>query len=326
MYAYDALLIDVVNLGYKTFYKESPLREKIGNKIVYKNFVADFIETLSFLEKKYFSLPGDVYLLFDNYTSREEIKQLFEPLSAKKNKNRRKINSDYKASRKKAPKEFYNSLDLIKYYYMISPPRYKIVQIPSLEADDLVKPCILFLQQQGKKRLLLVTDDSDWCRYLKKEEIFYLPSLYQNPVGYEDFFLLHNYYPSEEKIILYKLLAGDRADNVKAIFPELKPEMVLSFVKKYDSVIDFIYEEVKKGGTFARAIKEKERDLRTSYQMLSSVEVSEKQFQAYCIVGRDSKAHQNVLNQLLFPHEEKEKFNFGSVKIPRIHSEDLPLI
>ena len=91
-----------------------------------------FIKKLNQLIEQFSYHDAEIYLLFDNPTSRIELRNSFV------NIGRKNIFPDYKAKRVKESKEFYNSLGLIKYYYLLKPKNYKCVQANGLEADDFV--------------------------------------------------------------------------------------------------------------------------------------------------------------------------------------------
>ena len=103
---YDALLIDAVNLSHRLYKKEDP--QLVTKKLVYKDFIKNFINTVEDLKRKYLYSDGKVYLLFDNYFSRADLQNSFIYAA------RKSIDEDYKKRRSKAEKEFYNSINLIR--------------------------------------------------------------------------------------------------------------------------------------------------------------------------------------------------------------------
>ena len=154
---YDNILVDVVNLCYRIYKEEDP--SLLSSKFVYKTFVKNFILTIEDLKNKYLHSDGNIYLLFDNYFSRVDLQNSFMYA------DRKRIDETYKKARKKDTKEFYNSINLIRYYYLIGPPKYYTIRIDGLEADDFVKP---ILQKIKSRMNLMVTTDLDWCRYLSE--------------------------------------------------------------------------------------------------------------------------------------------------------------
>ena len=75
---YDALIVDAVNFAHKTFDTRNDELISISNKEIYKNSVCKFINGIEDLKKKYLDPDnGKVYLLFDNYFSRADLKTAF---------------------------------------------------------------------------------------------------------------------------------------------------------------------------------------------------------------------------------------------------------
>jgi 5'-3' exonuclease, N-terminal resolvase-like domain len=318
---FDYIIIDSVLVGYLVLNSNASMREqvKVGNRVVYKTFVRSFIETISYLKNKFLSPDGEVILLFDNYESREQIRQLLKPLN--EHESRKKINPEYKAQRRAEKQNFYNSLDIIRYYYNVSDSHYHTAHIPNLEADDLVKPCIDFLRKKSDCRILLVTNDSDWSRYIEMNTMW-LPDLYGEPHGVKEFAKRYGFDPSEEAIILNKIIYGDEADNIKCVFNELNGFTRKFICQTFASVADFMFSAHKYPETkeLVPVIKEREQQIRSAYQMLATIPVTPQHFAAVFVTGRDSKIVQDNLRQVFFDQTEKKEesgFEFGGLKVPR---------
>jgi hypothetical protein len=324
---FDYLIIDSVLMGYLVLNtSDTPdLKDtvKVGNKKVYKGFIKSFIETVDHLKTKHLKENGEVIFLFDNYESREQIKQLLRPL--KESDSRKKINPSYKAQRRAQKMDFYSSLEIIRYYYMVNDKTHHTARIPNLEADDLVKPCIEYLQKKTPHcKILLVTNDSDWCRYLLPEEIQWLPELYGEPIGVFQFIKKFGFPPTEDSIILNKIIYGDEADNIKAVFPELKGDTRKFIMKNFFSITDLMFDVGKFPETkeYISLIKERETEIRSAYQMLATIPVTDEHFKSVFVTGRDSKVSITNIRNIIFGREEskeikKDKFEFGGLKIPR---------
>jgi 5'-3' exonuclease, N-terminal resolvase-like domain len=322
--SYDFIIVDSVLVAYTLFNAAEEelnmkLLVKIGNQKVYRNLIRRFIETMDFLKKKFLSDTGEVICLFDNYHSREELRSLLVPL--KEHEFRKTLYPAYKAQRRSAKIEFYNTLDKIKYYMRIRTPEYHTANIPNLEADDLVRPCIEFLQK-GKEyppEILLVTNDSDWCRYLH-EFTHWLPDIHGEPEGINEFVSKHGFVPTEEKIILNKIMHGDAADNIQQVFPEFPETLKEYIVREFNTVADFMFEAPshKELGDYAKLIKERETHIKAAYQMLAAIPVTPQHFAAIFTTGRDAVMVKEVLDEVIFgaPAEENT-FTFGEIPIPR---------
>lgn len=320
MKSYKYLALDVLNIAYRLFNsipKNQQVLLRISNKIIYGRFVKEFIELISYWKSRYLEKDGEIYLLFDNPTSRDDLKQLFYPLP--ETASRKEKFPEYKANRKAASKEFYSSVDFIRWYYMMGDSDVNSCRITHIEADDLVKPLIRYLRKKDLGKILLVTNDSDWCRFIE-EGIDYLPELYEEPQTYKDFQLRKGYFPTEDKIILDKIIYGDAADNIYSAFPDLSKEKKDFLLSKFESIQD-LYQNYSK-------IEDKElvsycrdhiRTAQTVYQMVSLIPVSDNHFEAIIVSGRKAMAYKQTIDKALkISEEKKDEFQFGFLKYPRV--------
>lgn len=317
---YNLLIVDTLNFAYQTFDKTKHLERamKVNDRVVYPLLVRDMVDTVRFLEKKY-SLQ-EIFFLYDNPTSRDEIKKMFFPLSS--TESRKKVNENYKASRKKANIEFYNSVDLFRLYFMVEKDNYHSVRITNLEADDLIPPCIQFASK-GKEQLttLLLSNDSDWCKYLN-ETTHILTSASEEPLTPEGFLAKRGFYPKEEAIILQKILEGDSADNVPAILKDDIPQEIREYIiLTYDSIDKvFHYKDIdEKIAPYSDILSLKEREMKSIYQMLATIPITEKQFLYNCVNGRNSQSQKEWLERILYETQKPEEatFTFNAIKVPR---------
>lgn len=322
---YDALIIDVLNLAYKTFANsEEKLLARLNSKTVQIHSVKVFIDQIKAFETRFLKKNGNVFLLFDNPTSRDELKELFVPLSP--TLNRKAVDKNYKSNRVAKSPAFYSSVDFIKYYYMINDSHYKSARIHNLEADDLVKPCLDYVQNlSGKEAMsLLISDDSDWCRYASAYT-HYLPNPHGEPKTNETFFLEKGFEVTEEKIILEKILMGDSADNIKAVYPEMPIVIRIMALKDFESIQDLIsrVEEKDYLDAWKQTILSRIAEAKAAYQMLATIPVSADQFKYNCVIGRNSKVLQEAVESTLKKAlQEKERFEFTSLKIPRVNPKE----
>lgn len=318
---YDYLIFDTVNIGYQVFNHPEKAKENKAEfstyqgKRFYTNFFKNYIETVEFLEKKFLNPDGRIILLYDNYESREELRELLKPLP--NSANRRKVNPEYKSTRISQKTEFYNTLDILRYYYIVKEPYYSTARIPNLEADDLVPACITKFGLQDKQ-VLLLTNDMDWCRYLS-DTTHYLPNIWESPETSYSFESKYGFKPTEGKIVLYKILWGDSSDNIDAVFPDMTPDVKNYVVSTFEDTQDFMlnanrYDITKE---YTVMIKERELDIKLAYQMLSAIPVQEKHFNAICTFGRNSKMVTENIHKLVYGvTDDKNHFVFG-MQIPR---------
>lgn len=312
---YKYLIIDANNLGYRVLSRNLDRSLiKVSNKFVYKSLIKDYIDTVSYLKILYES--EEVILLFDNHTSKDELKKAFQ---LHQGTTRKDLKETYKSNRKKETNEFYESLNFIKYFYMVGDKEYHTVQIFKLEADDLLAPCLKSIVKNDTA--LLVTNDSDWTRYLT-DNIHYLPDQLTTPHDKHAFYTKYSFYPTEDKVILYKILFGDSADNISILFPEIKTELRYRILHEFDSIFDLILTASQKDYTkpYVSIIKDRETDLKINYQLLSSIEVSNEQFLSHYTTGRGSDKLKNAILDIILDRKEKNNsFAFGGIKVPRVN-------
>jgi 5'-3' exonuclease len=269
---YDVLIVDSVNFGYRIFNDPEKLNQ--GNVIdhkgkrVYQRFISSMMEALRWLQATHLAPGGQVVLLFDNYHSRSELEKMLRPL--KESQSRKEVNKSYKLHRKNAKIEFYNSLDLLRTWAFTAPPHIHTARIPNLEADDLVKPCLQYYRAMNPDaKILMATNDSDWCRYLD-ENTQYLPELFGVPAGVDHFLERFGFYPSEDRVVLYKILEGDDSDGVSKVFPEISPEHRRLIVSRYTSTLEFLFGVHSDPDLqeYSSLVKDKEVETKIAFQML----------------------------------------------------------
>lgn len=322
---YTHISIDVLNIAYRVFFSlpnSSKTLIRISNKSVYTELVRDFINLVSFWKTKFLKEGGEVYLLFDNPTSRDELKKLFQPMEA--TSSRKEKFPEYKANRTPASKEFYNSVDLIKWYFMMGPKDNFSVRVNHIEADDLVKPFLEHISDASYKALL-ITNDSDWCRFIG-DSVDYLPNLYEEAKTYLDYKLSKGYYPTEDKIVLDKIIFGDAADNVSSAFPDLDKSQKEFLLLRFESIQDMysslgeddIPSELK---IYCRA---QERQARIVFQMVSIIPIQREHFEACLVQGREASSYISIIHKALGIDDSPQasSFQFNFLQYPRVEPKE----
>ena len=311
---YDRLIIDVVNLCYKTFEKEKDPVVAIGSKLVYKNSICNFIRSVESLVKDYLDSDGEVYLLFDNYFSRADLKTSF--MFA----DRRDFDKAYKETRKKEHKEFYNSVNFLRYYYLTDTPKFRSIQIQGLEADDLVKPLLPSKYCKGKT-CLLVSSDLDWVRYLNNNpSVEWLPSFKEEPKTLEDVSLKLGFKVSENSIILYKTIFGDASDNIDSLVPlnEKNKEEFINLVKDCAVPLDMVLKaRANPNCAILEAINKDEKQFTINMQLVSSIECDSSHIDGNILIGNESTTTHKIIREAMGLDESDKGFVFGNVKRPR---------
>lgn len=313
---YDALLVDTLNLAYKVFDKEQETPVvRVASRTVSFSYLKSFLDEIRFLREKFLKPDGEVYLLFDNPTSREEIRNLFKPLPA--HMTRKAVNRTYKASRARESSIFYATVDVARYYYTLKDRSYRTVQIANLEADDLVAPCLKFLGEG--KQALLITNDSDWCRYVSRD-VHFLPNLHGEPETDHTLTEKKGFTLTPEKIILEKIIEGDRADNIESVFPEFPPLVRALVIREFSSIQDLLErgESTDYLDHWKHLLRDRVPEARAAYQMLATIPVSIDQFRYNCVIGRNAERLYEGIDKIFYKKNKESSFEFGGIKTPRI--------
>ncbi len=308
---YSSLLLDVFNLAHK-LYEKSEVSEVVGPKAIYPNLVSKTIEKVKELKQRFGDEDVKVYLLFDYFSPSSSVKKPFKNFS-----DRKQISESYKGNRKAASQEFINSLAILRYYFLAQDPSYVTIQIQNREADDLVGPVFSYLEKE--KTSLLVTNDSDWTRYLSSN-IHYLPYLDGEPKTPMDFVEEKGYFPSINSVTFYKTVFGDDADNIPHLLPHNSHnhEEFKELIKLYNAPPTERFLEIaqQKGqGIYKilQAIRENPSQFQINLQLVEAQPISEKHFLSRLCIGRDSKIVTDSVEIALGIKQAKKTFVFGSI-------------
>ena len=324
---YDYLIIDTVNLAYKLFKHKEELPSQVGAKQIYKKSVCNFINCVQDLKDKYLHSDGEIFLLFDNYFSKADLKSMFMF------SDRKKLDEAYKSTRVKDNKEFYNSLNFIRYYYLIAPAMYHTVRIDNLEADDLVEPLLnkFNLFEDKNKSALLVTSDMDWTRYLDTN-IDWLSKIGENPETVTEASQRLGFKINKNNVIMYKALFGDHSDNIDGIVTlnEHNFNDFLSLTKIVKDLDDIIYMSrdadicnqypILKGlqkPDKKRRYETREAMYKVNVQLVSPIPCSVDSFTCHMTTGRDASSLFKTVREAI-GLEANHEFVFGNIKRNRV--------
>lgn len=324
---YNYLVIDSVNLAYKLFQHKSESPTQIGNRQIYKKSVCNFINFVEDLKSKCLLSDGEIFLLFDNYFSKADLKSMFMY------SDRKKLDEAYKSNRSKDNKEFYNSLNFLRYYYLIAPSTYHTVRIDNLEADDLVEPVLNYCNvfKDNTKRALLVTSDMDWTRYLNTN-VDWLPDLSKSPETLSDMSNRYGFPITKKNVILYKALFGDKSDNIDniAVLNEQNFNSFLELIKVVSDLDDIIYmsrdEETCEKYPVLKELHKKDKKrkyenreamYRINIQLISSIPCSLDSLKCHLTSGRNAESLFKTVREAI-GLENHHEFVFGNVKRSRL--------
>lgn len=305
-------MIDALNLLYR-------LREQqneatlVSSKYVYRDLVVRFIAYIDALQDQHLHADGTIYFLFDHSPSGHDHGRSY------RNIGRKAIDARYKENRQRDTKEFYNSFDLLKYYYLTNKPRFVSLQAQGYEADDLVKP-ILQYYVPSSARALLLTNDYDWTRYLS-DRVDWLPKLAAKPATVADYIEDKGYKPTEQSVLIYKAVFGDRSDNIPGLLsesPKHVDEMIQILADENITTSTMIQRSFQsaqiESSAIYRAIHDNEKQFRINIQLIEPVPITEDHLEAITCRGRDSEVATAAVETAIGLRKEERTFVFGNIK------------
>lgn len=309
---YDALVIDTMNVFYRVSIHKTEPSNLVSKKRVYKESICNFIRKIDEIVTNYSYHDGDIYLLFDNPTSRIELKSAFMFAG------RKEIFPDYKANRVKESKEFYNSIGLIKYYYLLKESNYRCLQASRLEADDLVKP-LLEHRLQGKS-VLLVSNDLDWAKEVS-DKVHWLKK-WDEIIGPDQLSQKLDFHVTEASLVSYKAIYGDSSDNIPNLlkaktFPEFQ-ELSKKIVDPLNMIDWANKNSMREKFPILKELKDLERQYRINIQLVGSIPVAEQHLDHIISTGRNSKELRFIVEKAIGLRNSQKSYEFGNVKRERV--------
>jgi 5'-3' exonuclease len=308
---FDNILIDTMNIAYRLKDK-STLKVAINGSYLFKNLLISLIQYVESLKSR-LTPNGSIYLLFDNPVSRVELQ---DSLYFTKRKT---LWDKYKANRKKESKEFYATLDILKYYFSIHESTFKSIKINHVEADDLVKPVI---DLNLEETYLLVTNDMDWTRYLSNKVVIQNDLDLNSSFTYNDFEAKYGFLPNEKSVVFYKSIFGDKSDNVVGLLTEndIMTKQFLESHRYFNNLNDAVSitleaKQNPKKSIIHSTIVELERQFLINYQVISAIPIKESHIKSVLVSGRNVKVLRDKIDIML--GLKSTKYSFGNIKRPR---------
>ena len=229
---YNYILVDVMNMYWRAYSANRNLTSELEDgTVLMTGGIYTSIKMIQKLERDYLEEGGLIYFLFEG--SVMSIQDLpFEVLSGARSL-RKELDPEYKASRedRKVDPEFYQALNFLQILIQNHSDRYVSVQIPDMEADDLVQPLIKDFSDDDM--ILFVSEDLDWARslsdnvhWLKKNEII-TPIEFKEKFGFDC---------KPNSLEMYKAFRGDGSDNIPKGVSGLRENVLVQLVQDYSSL------------------------------------------------------------------------------------------
>lgn len=273
---YSKVVIDISNL-YGRAYHTSPQMTSVlddGTEIVTGGIYTS-MKMIQKIERDYLSPLGEVYFVFDNHYSGEN--------------KRKQIDPDYKVRRQKKDESYYRGIDLLHFLLMNYKDNYVVIKRPGSEADDLVSPLV---SEFDSSQILLVSNDMDWFRligenvhvakYEKKEYVIYDQEVFNERFGF---------YPTEQRICLYKCFRGDASDNIPKGVPGIREETLVRIVRDFSSlkeIFSSMYSTEYINDTWRKKIEAGKSRLRLNMKLVSFEKIPYEELKEYMFFSKFS--------------------------------------
>ena len=220
MSKYKHIIIDGNNLYAANWFANKNLTVTYQGNVIITGGIYGFLRSLKRLEREYLEKFGKVYILFDNYDSKENYRKEIDPA--------------YKKDRKKQELAYYQGLDLLQLILLSYSDNYNIVYGTSYEADDLVLPIQKYLRKHFPyDRMLMISEDADWARGIGNDTDWYAKKKIFTSILFEETF---GYAPTMDSVIMYKSLRGDDSDGIPKGLANIREVTVIGLIKKYHNL------------------------------------------------------------------------------------------
>jgi len=262
MKKYNYLLIDGNNLFWRCFSRGLKKYVVLDDFHLFIGTIKENLDTIEQLKKSFAYEDSILYFCFDNPESVINLRKF--------------LDENYKSHRfkKNAPKGLYKTLNLFVELLKIYSDNYRIVNVDSLEADDLTLPIIKKLKLNKNNRCLAISNDLDWARNLALSDYCFWWN-YNKVYNRKTFESEYNFYPIGNKIQLFKAIHGDTSDNIKNAVPYLPKELLLKIVNKFNNV-DELFDNLWKEDyplIWKQRIKDAEKIIRANEYLVDFIEL-----------------------------------------------------
>jgi len=254
---YDKIFVDISNLYARGFYAANSMTSELddGTSIITGGIYTS-VKMIQRIEREFLSSLGDLFFIFDNVHSGDNKRKLIDP--------------DYKKGRKPKEESYYRGLDILHNLLLNYKDNYVTVKRPGSEADDLVSPLI---QEYTDSSILLISNDMDWFRSIS-ENIHVAKYENKDYVIYdrEKFYEKYEFYPTSDRICLYKSFRGDGSDDIPKGVPGIREKLLVKLVTTYNSLND-LFKDLDTASfipdTWKQKIEENKPRLRLNMKLVS---------------------------------------------------------
>lgn len=229
MKKYNHIIIDGNNLFWRSFTSSLKKYVSVEDFHLFSGAIYDVLDRIKQIKENFAYESSIIYFCFDNPESVLNLRKF--------------LDNNYKSHRfkKNAPKGLYKTLNIFVEILKVYDDNYRILNVDSLEADDLTYSIISEIKENLSRtnRCLVISNDLDWSRNLSLSDFCYWWNFLKmyNRKAFESEF---GFYPIGNKIQLYKSIHGDSSDNIKNAVPYLPKDILNDILNKFDNVEDML--------------------------------------------------------------------------------------
>ena len=258
------LIVDSMN----TFLRSFSIIQHLNPDGNHVGGLVGYLKSVGYAIKLY--QPSRVILVFDGQGNSTNKQYLYPEYKANRQTN--KVNNWKVFDTKDEESEsMANQMGrLIDYLHQLP---VSIISIPKIEADDTIGYLVnKFENNPETDRVTIMSADKDFLQLVSDKTEIYSPTKKKT---YRQQDVLDEYTVHPNNFINYKMLLGDKGDNVPGVqglgekkifklFPELTSEKILST----DDILQIAYEREKDNQMYSKILFF-ERQLRVNYQLMS---------------------------------------------------------
>lgn len=220
--SYDHILIDTNNTFCANHYAFSNLSYKVKNSIIQTGGIYGSVLAFQRLRKRFLKEDGTMWALFDNAKSMVNVRKTIDP--------------EYKLNRTKMPKSFYRSLDYFRLIQLSYSNSEYVVYETGYEADDIAP--VIIRKIPTDKKILVVSEDLDWSRligYQGRTVHQYMKKMVFDQSKFNEHY---GFLPTVDKIVLYKIIRGDKVDNIPKGIKGLPTKALMQLIDDYKNIFE----------------------------------------------------------------------------------------
>lgn len=231
---YDHIFIDVMNMYWRAYSANKHLSTQLPDgTILVTGGVYTSIKMLQKVKRDLLEEDGLIYLLFEGgmlSTQDLPMEKVDGARSFRKN-----LDPDYKSNRdnKSVDPGFYRALNTLETVLLNFDDQFVCVQIPDMEADDLVQPLLTDIPKEDS--VLLMSNDLDWARAIQDNVHWLRNDQVLTPIEFQE-----EYGFRPRGVELYKTFRGDGSDNIPKGVPGIRENILVQLIEDFGSLKDVL--------------------------------------------------------------------------------------